>query len=237
MSDRQYVYVVKWWEFQHYTDRNPPWIKCYLELLANDAYTNLSGHRRAILHGTWMEYASSRQQLPGDTRTLTRRLSLKVSTADLNALVQAGFLGLLDSKTLAKRLQADSKALALARRARTRSQEAEGSKGKSFTPKVERPPKTAPATNNSDLHELGQALEQRIAAAPRGTDGRLFEVLTDFDEHSTKVAKPLLEKLPVSAIEYVREEVLAAEPEKRTTGYAVQILKRMVGEMTGQEVA
>jgi hypothetical protein len=240
MSDR-YVYVVNWWKFQHYKDRNPPWIKCYTELLSNEAYTNLSGHLRGCLHGIWMEYSMSAQQLPVATRTLTRRLSLRVTTADLTSLVQAGFIRILDSKALAKRLQADSKALSLARargRSRAPSREAEGSTKDKTPPKVEGSPETQAAAALPDLHRLGQDLETEIVAAPRGTDGRLYEVLVDGDKNTAKVIGPLLEKLPASAIEVVREEVLAANGDKRgKTGYAVRILQRMVDKQLAKEAS
>lgn len=115
MSKGLYVWIPNWDSFQHYKDRNPPWIKNHVQLLDHDAYMNLSGHLRGILHSTWMAYARSARRLPGDTLTLTRRLGIKVSRRDLAALNQAGFIELVASDVLAERLQAASKALALAR--------------------------------------------------------------------------------------------------------------------------
>lgn len=88
--------------FQHYKDRTPRWIKNYVELMSDDAYLGLTGHRRAILHGLWMEYARSRRQLADNTATLSRRLSLKVTSRDLKALNDAGFIQFSASDTLAQ---------------------------------------------------------------------------------------------------------------------------------------
>jgi hypothetical protein len=150
--------VIPGWErFQHYKDRNPPWIKTYTELLSDEAYLQLSGHRRAILHGLWLEYARSNCRLSLDTRTLTRRLGLKVSSSDLQALHDAGFItaashnhaalpGILASAPLAERTHPASTPLAPHARARTRSQEAEAEK-------------TERKTSAVDLRENGTAEE------------------------------------------------------------------------------
>jgi len=113
-----YLVICHWARFQHYKDRNPPWIKNYTELLSDEAYLELSGHRRAILHGLWLEYARSHCRLPVDTRILTRRLNLKVTMADLAALSHAGFTATSDSAPQAPRPSPDSTP-------RARSQEAE----------------------------------------------------------------------------------------------------------------
>lgn len=91
------ISVIGWERFQHADVaknklRAPSWIRVYTDLHSNADYLNLSGHRRAVLHGIWIEHARSRQNLPHDTRTLTRRLDLKVTTSDLIALEQAGFI-------------------------------------------------------------------------------------------------------------------------------------------------
>ena len=114
-QDEVYIQIPDWERFQHYKDRDPPWIKNYVKLLHKDEYLSLSGHARGILHGIWMTYSTSHRQLRGDTATLSRRLNLKVTRHDLEALVQAGFIQLVASTVLAKRYQDASKTLALAR--------------------------------------------------------------------------------------------------------------------------
>jgi hypothetical protein len=115
MSKPRYIIIPNWDRFQHYKDRRPAWIKNYTELLDKDEYWNLSGHQRGVLHGTWMAFARSDCQLPGDTLTLSRRLGVKVTTADIDALIQAGFLRLSASKVIAKRKQVASPTRARAR--------------------------------------------------------------------------------------------------------------------------
>ncbi len=97
-----YLHICHWDRFQHYKKRNPPWIRLYTDLLSRDDYLNLTGHRRAILHGLWIEYARSSRRLPDDTVTLSRRLELRVLRTDLDALNHAGFIEFSASAVLAE---------------------------------------------------------------------------------------------------------------------------------------
>jgi hypothetical protein len=104
MSSRNgtgYISVRNWRRFQHYRDRNPPWVKNYTELLSDEAYLALPGGTRSVLHGLWLAYASSRARLSADTGSLTRRLNLRVTKRQLEVLVQAGFIEIVDSAPLA----------------------------------------------------------------------------------------------------------------------------------------
>ncbi len=92
VSEQQWIIIPKWGSFQHYKDRTPKWIKVYTELLHDENYLALTGDQRAILCGLWLEYASSRSQLPLNTRSLSSRLRLRVTTRQLDILNRAGFL-------------------------------------------------------------------------------------------------------------------------------------------------
>jgi hypothetical protein len=92
VSER-FIVIPKWDELQHYKDVDrPAWIKNYAKLLHDRRYLDLTGDQSAILHGLWLEYASSGRRLPLDTRSLTRRLNLRVTSAQLEALNHAGFI-------------------------------------------------------------------------------------------------------------------------------------------------
>lgn len=91
-----YIHIRNWDKFQHRdvarAERPPRWIRVYTELLSDEAFLGLSEHRRLILVCVWLEYARTRARLPLDTRSLSRRLQLRVTTADLEALNHAGFI-------------------------------------------------------------------------------------------------------------------------------------------------
>ena len=86
---------------QHYKDREPKWIKNYRRLLSKDEYRDLSGHCRGILHGLWLEYASTDGRLRADSSSLSSRLGLRVNSSHLESLNHAGFIRFSASKPLA----------------------------------------------------------------------------------------------------------------------------------------
>jgi hypothetical protein len=99
VADERFIVIPEWEErFQNADvakksrDGRLPWIKSPVAELADDDYLELSGHRRAVLHGLRLAYASSARRLRLDTRSLSRRLGLRVTMSDLEALNRAGFI-------------------------------------------------------------------------------------------------------------------------------------------------
>jgi hypothetical protein len=97
VSDLGWIVVNNWERFQHLDvtrsgSGSPVWIKNYTRLMNDDDYLALSPNRVAILHRLWLEYASSSARVRADTRWLSRRLFLRVTTKDLEALNHAGFI-------------------------------------------------------------------------------------------------------------------------------------------------
>lgn len=157
------IEIIGWDRFQHYKDRNPPWIKNYTELLADDGYLGLSGNRRAILHGLWLAYAMSHGRLADNSLSLSRRLSVKVTRRDLEALSHAGFIRLVASTPLANR-STDASAHALARgRGREETQDQEQDQN----PATATASLNAPRANGSTPHpdHIGAAVDESLAAA------------------------------------------------------------------------
>lgn len=101
-SMTEWIVIPKWDEFQHYKNRDPSWIKLHRSLASDPAWIGLSGHDRAVLVGLWLEYASSNCQVRLDTRSITRRLALRVTTATIERLNHAGFIEVSASKPLAQ---------------------------------------------------------------------------------------------------------------------------------------
>ncbi len=102
----QWIVIPRWdgkEGFQHYRDRDPVWIKNYRSLLTSEEYIGLTMSERGVLHGLWLEYASSNRAIRGHTATLTRRLGQRVTSAHLKALNDAGFIEFSASKPLARR--------------------------------------------------------------------------------------------------------------------------------------
>lgn len=88
-------------EFQHpdaARSKVPPWIKHWTRSLSDQAYLDLTLAERGLLADLRSEYARTLRALPLDTKSLTRRLSCKVSRRSLERLRDAGFIQFSASK-------------------------------------------------------------------------------------------------------------------------------------------
>jgi len=96
MSDRDvWVVIPNWGKFQHYHDRNPTWLKLYVELASRDEWLALTDADRGLLVLLWVEYARSNGRLraanvPAKDRQRSRKRSFE-------RLKEAGFIELSSS--------------------------------------------------------------------------------------------------------------------------------------------
>lgn len=77
--------------FQHYKDRNPPWIKLYNELLDDYEFGRLQDASKAHLLAIWLLASRSDNKIPFDPDWVARRINAN-SPVDLQCLVDAGFI-------------------------------------------------------------------------------------------------------------------------------------------------
>lgn len=101
MSDERWIVIPRWDDFQHYSTRDPVWIKNHRRLLHDDAYRALTLPQRGVLHGLWLLYAASGREIRDSTLSVSRQLGGRVSRATLEALNDAGFIEFSASKPLA----------------------------------------------------------------------------------------------------------------------------------------
>jgi hypothetical protein len=100
MSD-EWIVIPNWDRFQHYKDRDPPWIKLYTDLAHREEWLDLTMAERGLLVTIWIEYARSGCTL-GANR-LRRLLHRNYRTNALEPLIDAGFITVVASKPLAAR--------------------------------------------------------------------------------------------------------------------------------------
>lgn len=203
MSDI-WIWIPNWERFQHYKDRNPPWIKNYVEILSKEDYLDLSSHRRGVLHGIWVAYALSHCRLRGDARSLSSRLRVRVKTTDVQSLNHAGFIELLASSVLAERLQNASTTRDTRARADARSQEAEAETEKAKSRTVVRPP--APEPGDIDSLPISNNFLELQLIHWLGHAG---------DEHTPNVVHKLATSLPEACLARVVESTKTARPRNK----------------------
>ena len=107
----EFISVARFAEFQHYSQRNPPWIKLHTRLLDDERYITLPDAQKAALMGLFLQAARSDNKILNDPRWLQGKLGLK-SKPDIPMLISKGWLeehhGASDP--LAKRKRVDSAA-------------------------------------------------------------------------------------------------------------------------------
>lgn len=83
--------VRNWDKFQHYKDRNPPWIKLHTELLDNYDFSRLQDASKLLALCIWLLAARSDNEIPADPEWIQRRCNLKTKP-DLEPLFSANFI-------------------------------------------------------------------------------------------------------------------------------------------------
>jgi hypothetical protein len=87
----QYLVVKNWREFQHYKDRNPPWIKLHRAIVDDYAFASLKDKTKAHLMLIWILAAGTEGRIPNDPAFIASRIGAREAVA-LEDLVAAGFL-------------------------------------------------------------------------------------------------------------------------------------------------
>jgi hypothetical protein len=130
MGTTSWLTIKNWDTFQHYKDRNPPWIKLHRALLDDYAFAALPDHQKAHLVLIWLFAASQAGgHIPDDAAFLSRKLGT-TEAINLENLVNAGFLIQEQdaSNVLAERKQDACIPLALARSRESESESESESK-------------------------------------------------------------------------------------------------------------
>ncbi len=91
MSENGYVAVVNFERFQHYKDRNPPWIKLHAALLDDYEFGRLQDASKMHLVGIWILASKTDNHVPADPEWITKRIGARTKV-DLEVLISAGFL-------------------------------------------------------------------------------------------------------------------------------------------------
>lgn len=94
-----WIVIPNWRRFQHYRNRQPPWIKVYTELNSSDEWLALSLSARGLLVTCWLEYARSRGQLR--IEQIRGMFGPGFKHAYLESLRDAGLIRIVASKPLA----------------------------------------------------------------------------------------------------------------------------------------
>jgi hypothetical protein len=105
--------VRNWEQFQHYKDRNPPWIKLHFALLSSEDWVSLDDASRVLAIACMLVASRNNGCVPNNPAYM-RRVAYLNTNPDFRPLISCGFLEkpLADASTtqaLASTLQADAR--------------------------------------------------------------------------------------------------------------------------------
>lgn len=103
-----YYRIREWATYQHYKDRDPPWIKLHRETLTSRTWVNLDNDGRALAVACMLVAAGTENKIPADPDYMMRRAYFN-AVPDFAPLVGVGFIELVgDIRDLAPSPQADA---------------------------------------------------------------------------------------------------------------------------------
>lgn len=86
--------VKNWRQFQHYKDRNPPWIKLHFSLLASEDWVSLDDASRVLAVACMLVASRNEGEIDGSDRGLAylQRVAYLNKKPNLKPLIECGFL-------------------------------------------------------------------------------------------------------------------------------------------------
>lgn len=101
-----WIIVRNWEKFQHYRDRQPPWIKLYTSLLRDPRYLELSMGARGLLITIWMAFGCENGTIR--VQDVSHFAHKRISKVQLISLNHAGFIRFSASKPLALKTEVET---------------------------------------------------------------------------------------------------------------------------------
>lgn len=107
MAEQKFIRIVNWDRFQHYKNRNPPWIKLHRELLTSRTWATLDDASRVLAIALMMLAAATGNKIPLDP-TYIRRVAYLNQDPDLSGLLATEFIEIVDNSGCASASLADA---------------------------------------------------------------------------------------------------------------------------------
>lgn len=126
----KFIQIINWKSFQHYKDRNPPWIKLHRELMTSQTWVSSSSRDRELAVAIMLLAAATNNNIPA-SKAYIRRVAYLDYDPDFSNLIQLGFIQIIEIKG---ETQSASAALADAR-PETEERQSRGEAEQSSEPK------------------------------------------------------------------------------------------------------
>jgi len=110
MAEQKFIRIVNWERFQHYKDRNPPWIKLHRELLTSRTWATSDDASRVLAIALMFLASATGNKIPFDPAYI-RRVAYLNQDPDLSQLLAAQFIEIENDAERASTVLADASKL------------------------------------------------------------------------------------------------------------------------------
>lgn len=93
----QFIRIREWAKYQHYKDRNPPWIKLYREMISSRFWVECSDASRVLAVASMMLAAATDNKIPA-SKVYIRRVAYLNQDPDYSELIATQFVEIIDDK-------------------------------------------------------------------------------------------------------------------------------------------
>lgn len=87
----EYLSIKNWAKYQHYKDRNPPWIKLYHAILDDYEYACLHDDSKLLLMSLFLLASRTENHIPNDINWIKQKAMIK-GEIDILPLLDSGFI-------------------------------------------------------------------------------------------------------------------------------------------------
>lgn len=105
----KFIRIINWNTYQHYRDRNPPWIKLHRDLLISETWADANDASRVLAIAIMLLAAATDNKIKFDKKYL-KRVAYLNSEPNFDHLLKVGFVEIIDENSdNASKLQADAR--------------------------------------------------------------------------------------------------------------------------------
>lgn len=95
----KFISIKNWDQYQHYKDRNPPWIKLHREILTSETWADSDDETRVLAIAIMLLAAATDNKIKLDAKYV-KRVAYLNSEPDFSRLIEVGFVEIIDENDL-----------------------------------------------------------------------------------------------------------------------------------------
>lgn len=94
-APKTYLRILNWDQYQHYKDRDPPWIKLHRQTLTSEMWVSVDDASRVLAVASMLLAAETGNLIPNNPDFLKRRCWLR-QEPDFSQLISCGFIEIIE---------------------------------------------------------------------------------------------------------------------------------------------